>query len=204
LSGVLMVGWDQLVYVTALSIGGIVCIAASNGGTTSQDLKTGFLVGATPRHQQVAILVGALASALILGPILLEMNKAGTVYVPVASDPTLSFPAGFKVDPAELHKDGDQPKTEQVQGRKAPPTPTLITSGSRATAKAERDQVSGQQRRHSVYLADPAINWHISNQTGWIHSQNTTHPSGAGVLIIKGILSHKLPWGLVLLGVMIA
>src|SRR3989454_12305592 len=60
----LIVGWDKpAYYVTALSIGGIVCIAASNGGTTSQDLKTGFLVGSTPRHQQVAIPVGALASA---------------------------------------------------------------------------------------------------------------------------------------------
>src|SRR5678815_2133626 len=68
-------------YVTALSIGGIVCIAASNGGTTSQDLKTGFLVGATPRYQQIAILIGALASALILGPILLRLNDQSTVYV---------------------------------------------------------------------------------------------------------------------------
>ena len=68
----LLVGWTGTdYYVTALSIGAIVCIAASNGGTTSQDLKTGFLVGATPRHQQIAILVGALASALVLGPILL-------------------------------------------------------------------------------------------------------------------------------------
>ena len=69
-------------YVTALSVGAIVCIAASNGGTTSQDLKTGFLVGATPRAQQIAILVGALASALVLGPILLKLNDAATVYVP--------------------------------------------------------------------------------------------------------------------------
>ena len=45
----LIIGWTAPPYfVTALSIGGIVCIAASNGGTTSQDLKTGFLVGATP------------------------------------------------------------------------------------------------------------------------------------------------------------
>jgi hypothetical protein len=43
-------------YVTALSIGAIVCIASSNGGTTSQDLKTGFLVGGTPSRQQIAIL----------------------------------------------------------------------------------------------------------------------------------------------------
>ena len=49
----------------ALSIGGVVCIAASNGGTTSQDLKTGFLIGGTPRWQQWAIIVGALTSAVV-------------------------------------------------------------------------------------------------------------------------------------------
>src|SRR5687767_274860 len=82
----LLMGWTgPPYYVTAPSIGAIVCIAASNGGTTSQDLKTGFLVGATPRHQQVAILIGALISALLLGPILLQLNTAATVYVPRVS-----------------------------------------------------------------------------------------------------------------------
>ncbi len=82
----LILGWtSQNYYVTALSVGAIVCIASSNGGTTSQDLKTGFLVGATPRAQQIAILVGALASALILGPILLRLNDVGTVYLPRVS-----------------------------------------------------------------------------------------------------------------------
>ena len=77
----LLMGWTgPPYYVTALSIGAIVCIAASNGGTTSQDLKTGFLVGATPKYQQVAILVGALTSALILGPILIVLNDNGTIY----------------------------------------------------------------------------------------------------------------------------
>ncbi|HEY0782270.1 MAG TPA: OPT/YSL family transporter, partial [Thermoanaerobaculia bacterium] len=79
----LVLGWTgPTYYVTALSVGGIVCIAASNGGTTSQDLKTGFLVGSTPRNQQIAILVGTLGSALVLGPILLLLNSASTVYVP--------------------------------------------------------------------------------------------------------------------------
>ncbi len=78
-----LIGWTGPNYfVTALSIGGIVCIASSNGGTISQDLKTGFLLGATPRKQQVAIIVGALASAIVLGPILLKLNDAATVYVP--------------------------------------------------------------------------------------------------------------------------
>jgi|GEM_PF-4521 len=79
----LIAGWTGPTYfVTALSIGAIVCIAASNGGTTSQDLKTGFLVGATPSYQQIAILIGAGASALVLGPILLSLNNASTVFVP--------------------------------------------------------------------------------------------------------------------------
>jgi uncharacterized oligopeptide transporter (OPT) family protein len=69
-------------YVTALSVGAIVCIAASNGGTISQDLKTGFLIGSTPSHQQVSILVGTMASAVLLGPILLGLNDSSTVYVP--------------------------------------------------------------------------------------------------------------------------
>jgi len=82
----LMLRWTgSSYYVTALSVGGIVCIAASNGGTTSQDLKTGFLVGATPKYQQIAILLGSLGSALILGPILLVLNDTGTVYVPAMS-----------------------------------------------------------------------------------------------------------------------
>src|SRR4030095_12746900 len=66
-------------------VGAIVCIASSNGGTTSQDLKTGFLIGATPRYQQIAIIVGALASAVALGPVLLSLNDAATVYVPRVS-----------------------------------------------------------------------------------------------------------------------
>ena len=75
----LIVGWTGPNYfVTALSIGGIVCIASSNGGTTSQDLKTGFLVGSTPKFQQIAILAGSLASALALGPILLVLNDSYT------------------------------------------------------------------------------------------------------------------------------
>lgn len=82
----LFLGWTTPNYfVTALSIGGIVCIASSNGGTTSQDLKTGFLVGATPRLQQIAILIGAFASALVLGPVLLTLNNSSTVYVPAVT-----------------------------------------------------------------------------------------------------------------------
>jgi OPT family oligopeptide transporter len=91
-------------YVTALSVGAIVCIAASNGGTISQDLKTGFLIGSTPRHQQVAILVGTMASALLLGPILLGLNESSTVYVPRLTFEPVAAGAGAAVSGPDLAK----------------------------------------------------------------------------------------------------
>jgi len=61
-------GWTGDVYgPIALSIGAIVCIAAANGGGTSQDLKTGYLVGATPIYQQIGLIIGAVTSALVIG-----------------------------------------------------------------------------------------------------------------------------------------
>jgi putative OPT family oligopeptide transporter len=61
-------GWTGDVYAPiALSVGAIVCIAAANAGATSQDLKTGFLVGATPRHQQTGLMIGAMTSSLVIG-----------------------------------------------------------------------------------------------------------------------------------------
>jgi putative OPT family oligopeptide transporter len=192
----LLLGWTGSgYYVTALSIGAIVCIAASNGGTTSQDLKTGFLVGATPSHQQVAILIGALASALVLGPILLKLNDAATVYVPVdpvkttwRSDPSL--PSG----------------TEKLKG------PQAASDANTYHVVHKTDELNGPAGKYLVndqgvpiWLVDPGING--------IHK---TRPDGTEVVkydapkatlmsyIIKGILNRQLPWGLVLLGVMIA
>jgi OPT family oligopeptide transporter len=50
-----------------LVVGGIVCIAAANGGATSQDLKTGYIVGATPRYQQLSLFIGAVVSSIVIG-----------------------------------------------------------------------------------------------------------------------------------------
>jgi hypothetical protein len=80
-----LVGWTGVEYkAMALSTAALVCVAASNGGTISQDLKTGFLVGATPRHQQIAILVGVVTSAVAIGFTMLLMLKSGETYKPVA------------------------------------------------------------------------------------------------------------------------
>ena len=50
-----------------LVVGGIVCIAAANGGATSQDLKTGYIVGATPRNQQICLFIGAVVASIVIG-----------------------------------------------------------------------------------------------------------------------------------------
>lgn len=69
-------GWTGSFYEPmALVVGSMVCIAAANGGATSQDLKTGFLVGATPRSQQIALFVGAVVSAFVIGATVQILDK---------------------------------------------------------------------------------------------------------------------------------
>jgi putative OPT family oligopeptide transporter len=64
----LSVGWtSQSFEPLVLVVGGMICIAAANAGATSQDLKTGFIVGATPRNQQIALFVGAIVSSIVIG-----------------------------------------------------------------------------------------------------------------------------------------
>jgi len=205
----LVIGWTgSTYYVTALSIGAIVCIASSNGGTTSQDLKTGFLVGATPRNQQVAILIGALASALILGPILLKLNSAASVYVPrVSSEPangeaggTLkqieNWPAGLHAEGSELTKLTHETYegTDYLVWHHAPP-------GGAAATQYLVDTTGTPQ-----YLVDPGINGtHKFLADGKVAPKKFDAPKATLMsYIIKGILNRQLPWGLVLLGVMIS
>jgi uncharacterized oligopeptide transporter (OPT) family protein len=191
----LIVGWTGTPYfVTALSIGGIVCIAASNGGTISQDLKTGFLVGSTPRAQQIAILFGSLASALVLGFVLLFLNDAYTVYVPMPATTELRAPAN------------EIGKSEKLRGVQAASDPKTYRSWQRADAvggTAQRYLVNGEGV--PVYLVDPGINGtHRVRPDGSAVQKFDAPKATLMSYIIKGILSHRLPWALVLLGAMIA
>lgn len=200
----LLIGWTAPRYfVTALSIGGIVCIAASNGGTTSQDLKTGFLVGSTPKYQQIAILVGALASALVLGPILLQLNQSGTVYVPVAQSKDFSF-GQYKADPQNYEQSGGQPKKETARGTSDTKEYFVWHKTTTEFGPAGRYLVNDQGV--PVYLSDPGINGVYDKRpdTGQSVAKFTAPKATLMSYIIKGILSRELPWGLVLLGVMIA
>ena len=193
----LVLGWtDSHYFVTALSVGAIVCIASSNGGATSQDLKTGFLIGSTPRAQQIAILIGALGSALILGPILMRLNTAATVYVPV---PENSMP-NLHIDRTKLTKRENLSGPQASADRKEY---YVWQNADEAAGNASRYLVNDQGV--PVYLVDPGIN-----------GTHRERPDGSRVVkfdapkatlmsyIIQGILHRQLPWGLVLLGVMIA
>jgi OPT family oligopeptide transporter len=70
------VGWSGKLYEPlALVVGGMICIAAANAGATSQDLKTGFIVGATPKYQQLALFIGAIVSSIAIGIIVQVLDK---------------------------------------------------------------------------------------------------------------------------------
>jgi putative OPT family oligopeptide transporter len=70
------VGWTGKVYEPmALVVGSMVCIAAANAGATSQDLKTGYLIGATPRYQQLALFIGVIVSSLVIGATVLFLDN---------------------------------------------------------------------------------------------------------------------------------
>ncbi|MGE3465463.1 MAG: OPT family oligopeptide transporter [Pyrinomonadaceae bacterium] len=200
----LIVGWTapDPYFVTALSVGGIVCIAASNGGTTSQDLKTGFWVGGTPKKQQIAILVGALASALVLGPILIQLNTAATVYQQVA--PT-AFSPGFTVPEQELVRDGGELKSETVKDAYFNDSQNYRVWHNTSTATGEPGRYLVDTQGRPAYLVDPGINGTVEKRADGTDVRKYAAPKATLMsYIIKGILSQELPWGLVLLGVMIA
>src|SRR5664280_1295201 len=193
----LIVGWTGgTYYVTALSVGGIVCVAASNAGATSQDLKTGFLVGATPRLQQIAILIGATASALVLGPILLGLNNTASVYMPAAQvAPGLHAPADAKLGGAERLR-GSQAQEDTKSYR----TWQKTDSAGGPTGKYLVDDAGA-----AVWLVDPGINGAFTTRPDGTQVRKFDAPKATLMsYIIKGMLDRKLPWGLVLFGVMIA
>lgn len=70
------VGWTGQTYEPlVLVVGGMICIAAANAGATSQDLKSGFIVGATPRNQQIALFAGAIVSSIVIGITIKFLDK---------------------------------------------------------------------------------------------------------------------------------
>jgi putative OPT family oligopeptide transporter len=187
-----LMGWIGTEYrVAAVSIAGIVCVAASNGGTTSQDLKTGYLIGATPRSQQLAILVGALTSAIVIGFTLLFLNESNTVVTGKAEYlPTVSAPDVSKLTKSEVGPDGKDYKVWWV----VDPIPG---------AQPGKYLVDGSGK--PAYLVDPAINGRVEVRDDGSEAKKFDAPKARLMaLIIDGIMRGKLPWALVILGALIA
>jgi putative OPT family oligopeptide transporter len=171
-------GWTAPNYqVLALMIGGVVCIAAAIAGATSQDLKTGYLVGSTPFWQQMGLLIGVTVSTLAIGTTLNLMNKGLEKYLPVQIPVNIqTLPPGAKVERDTLLYKGK--------------TYVLVNSlGSHEIPDGE-------------YLYDAGTKQIEFQWAQGIGSDKAPAPQARLMAtVISGILNQRLPWHLVLMGV---
>ena len=188
-------GWTAPAFgALAITIGGIVCIAASNAGDTSQDLKTGYLIGATPWKQQAAVMAGVIISVFSIGATLNAMNNG------LESFQRLPQPIPVT---AKLYADGVQDK--------GPFSRNHIALSSKSGAKEEipdahkytlLNAIGSTTLADGKYLLNPATNEIEIQWTQGIGSEKAAAPQGKLMAtVINGILTRKLPWALVLLGV---
>jgi putative OPT family oligopeptide transporter len=174
----LVAGWTGGAYsVLALTIGGVVCIASANAGGTSQDLKTGYLVGATPSKQQIALIIGVMASVFAVGLTLNLMNIGLAEYKPLVLPVNLQeLPSGVKIEQQSYAYNG---KTYIL----------LNAIGSRVIPDGK-------------YLYDAATRRIETQWVQGIGSDKAAAPQARLMAtVINGILNRQLPWRLVLLGV---
>jgi putative OPT family oligopeptide transporter len=194
----LVKGWTAPAFgALAITIGGVVCIAASNAGDTSQDLKTGFLIGATPWKQQVALMIGVVVSTVIIGFTLNVMNRGLEEFRAAAHPWDISAPhEGVHV--------------QQEHFAHAPIHITNTEGKASAAAGTERDArqytllnaLGSPELADGKYLYNPATHQIEVQWIQGIGSEKAAAPQARLMAtVISGILSRKLPWGLVLLGV---
>lgn len=150
--------------VIALTVGAIVCVAAANAGNTSQDLKTGFLVGATPKHQQIALLVGALTSALVIGWTLDFLNRSAINMLPV-NYPGFTAPAdSIKGTYAET-----PPAPDGKTYRYAQFAVEVEADGGKTRIQAGKYLVGEDNQLH--YLVNPGVGGIRQGLTGTLPTQ---------------------------------
>ena len=178
----LLVGWEGPGYAKlALMVGAIVCIAISNAGTCSQDLKTGYLLGATPVKQQLALLVGVLTSVLAVGWTAYLLNLSQTEEKPV----TPFVVAAEKVE-AATHVE------------------SLADGKEYAFVKLVREDLA-PDAPEGIYLVDPASKEAKYLREDGIGAGKLRAPQAKLMsTVIDGLLNRRLPWNLILLGVAIA
>ncbi len=191
--------------LTALTVAAVVCIASSNGGTTSQDLKTGYLVGATPSKQQWAILIGAVTSALVIGLTMLALDAAGTHYT------TKGFPRDAVITPDKdappppMERPGKPYNTGEEKWKDETEYRVLhVREGEHDSLQAGRYLVNAAG--NPVYRTDLPIARQVKTMDNNEDAPKefTAPQPGLFANIIKGILGGTLQWTLILIGVMVA
>jgi putative OPT family oligopeptide transporter len=259
----LLLGWTSPTdRFMALTTAAIVGIAASNGGTTAQDLQTAYLVGATPKRQQIAIFIGVVTSAICIGPVLAAINHGATATVPEAH-PGVRLPhpsaevvrqrefpfqarAGalsasglsgeglfqqlwgrgleVRLDPSgapvavrtfrndltaselageEIH--GEARTTLGALGTLGPATERQLHAGFvRNDATIPTGKYLTGEDGSVEYVVDPGIGGRVEEVHGVKLTRYEAPKARLFALIIDGILTRKLPWDLVLLGVALA
>jgi len=172
----LVLGWTGHEYTAvALSVGAVVCIAASNAATTSQDLKTGYLVGATPWKQQLALMIGVLTTVFVVGGTVIFLNNNFTQITPVQIAVPLLPEAGAKT----------------------------LSGPDHVVYQVRRTHAEGAVP-NGTYLVDPAGVVHYQVVEGIGSDKMAAPQARLMALVIDGILTRQLPWGLVLIGVFIS
>jgi len=173
-----LAGWTAPNYaVLALMIGGVVCIAAAIAGATSQDLKTGYLVGATPFWQQMGLLVGVTVSTVAIGATLNLMNKGLEKYIPTPIPVNIqALPSGVKIERDTFtYHDRNYVLFNSLGSHEIPDGEYLYNAGTR--------QIEFQWAQGIGSDKAPAPQARLM------------------ATVINGILNQRLPWRLVLMGV---
>ena len=259
----LLLGWTSPAdRFMALTTAAIVGMAASNGGTTAQDLKTASIVGATPKRQQIAIFVGVVTSAIFVGPVLAAVNKGAAATVPESHPGVrVPHPSAERVRQREFafvpgngalaaSGLGGEELFRQLWGRgvevrldgAGAPVALRTFRGDLGAASLEQEEVRGTRtvrlselgalgppvertlqagfvRNDAAvptgkylstpegeieYVVDPGIGGRVEDVHGVKLTRYEAPKARLFALIIDGILTRKLPWDLVLLGVALA
>jgi uncharacterized oligopeptide transporter (OPT) family protein len=189
----LVQGWTAPAFgALAITIGGVVCIAASNSGDTSQDLKTGYLVGSTPWKQQVALMIGVVVSTVVIGYTLNVMNT-GLQH--------------FDAAPRPWNISASHPGVAVQQETRMPEQFRVINPDKTTTLHHKNEYVvlnalGSPELADGKYLYSPASG---NIEVQWVQgigSEKAAAPQARLMAtVINGILTRKLPWGLVMLGV---
>ena len=191
----LLIGWTGVDHrVAALSIAGVIAVAAGNAGATSQDLKTGFLVGATPKRQQIAIMVGAITSALAIGWTITLLNSTYTNVVPERHTGVSLEAAPPGAADRSVTGTGERMRH---QGREWDVVRVNILTQGVQPGKYLLDP----QSHEVAYLVDPGIGGRVREIDGKPITKLDSPKATIMALVTDGILTQRLPWGLVLIGV---